>query len=104
MIFDESSDLRSPEMKDNDDLDELLKIQNNEASHNENAADSEFDDVDPSPSVKVKEDDQPTLGPGSSCEANQEKTHPPEKDDYEGGEEQMDQPQSLASKPGWKHS
>jgi len=103
MIFDESGDLKSLEIKDDDDLDELFKIQNNEASRLKAEGDPESDGVDPSPSEKVKEDDQPTMGPDPSHAASQEEIHPSENDDSEDKEEQRDQPQPLASKPGWKH-
>lgn len=81
MILDESGDLKSLEIRDNDDINELLKIQDNEANLTKNEGDIDFDDGDTSPFEKVKEDYQPTMGHGSSYQANQEETHLLESDD-----------------------
>lgn len=51
----------------------------------------------------MKEDDQPTKGPGLSNDARQKEIHPLVNDDSEDEEEQMDQPQPMGSRSGWKH-
>lgn len=52
----------------------------------------------------MKEDNHPTIGPGPSNDASQEDTHPPATNDDSEDEEHMDQPHSLGSRSGWKHS
>lgn len=64
-------------MKDEEDLNELFQALKNEGSRTE--------------------------GPGPIQNVNQQEIHPPEDDDSENEEDQMDKPQPLVSKPGWKH-
>lgn len=52
------------DMKDNDTLLELFKLQNHEVSSNEAEVNMDSDVSDLSPSEEVKENVQPTMGPG----------------------------------------
>ena len=86
-------------MKDDDDSLELLKLLNNEASTNEAQVNLDSNVADPSQSQKVKEDDQPTKGPGPYNYSSQEETHPPStNNDSKDEEELIDQPQP----PGYR--
>lgn len=67
-------------MKDDNDLKDLFKIQNNEANKLDAEGNLEADGVDPSPSEKIKEDNQSTKEPSPSYDASQEEAHPPKND------------------------
>ncbi|KAH0658141.1 hypothetical protein KY285_026676 [Solanum tuberosum] len=60
VVFDESGDLKSLEMKDEDDLNELFKIQNNEAILPEAEGNQDSNGTAPGPSEKINEDVRPT--------------------------------------------
>ncbi|KAH0698894.1 hypothetical protein KY284_013109 [Solanum tuberosum] len=88
VVFDESGDLKSLEMKDDDDFNELFKIQNNEANMPEAEGNQDSNSTDPGPSEKMNEDVQPTKGPGPSHDASQEENHSLEKEEEEEEEEE----------------
>ena len=60
------------DMNDDDYLLELLKFKNHVVSRNEVQVKLDSDVADLSLSEKVKEDSQPTVGPGPSNDASQE--------------------------------
>lgn len=66
VVFDESGNLKSTEIKNDDDLFEFFKAQNNEVNRIETEVNLESHVVDPSPSEKVKEDNYPTIRPSPS--------------------------------------
>ena len=82
MVFEESVDLKNMGMKDDDDLFELLNLQNKEVNGTEDEVNLEYHVNDPSPSEKVQEDNQPTVGPNHSNGASQKDIHPHDNDDF----------------------
>lgn len=77
VIFDESGNLNNIDMKDDDDLLQLFKLQNNATSRTEEEVNLDSDVADLTQSKKVIEDYQPAMESGLSNGASQVETHPP---------------------------
>lgn len=89
--------MKTIDIKDDDDIFEFLKEHNTEDNGTEAEVNLESNVANPRSFEKVKEDDQPTMGPGLSHHANKEETHPLDHDDSEDEDEHMDRPQPLTS-------
>jgi len=98
VVFDESGDLKNLELKGDDDLEELFKIQKDEINGSPAEGSQNTVGTSVGESEKVNEADKSYEGSGPSNNADQEESPQSEYDDSKNEEEQTDQPQPLSSK------